>query len=159
AFEGEFDGPPGQRLGLAIEHQLGGLGRPVARAGRPPGRIARPALPEPPLRIAADLFLQGIYRHRYLLHAFNSGARCRAPKARNLLCEYDNFSVVNIARPTALGRAYRAAPKPGPRAGSYRFGGIRVVMHASKRRAASAGRTRTLCRDMRTGTGRSRQLL
>jgi hypothetical protein len=60
ALEGEFDGPPGQRLGLAIEHPLGGLGRPVARARRPPGRIARPALPEPPLRIAADLFLQGI---------------------------------------------------------------------------------------------------
>src|SRR3984893_10087014 len=70
AREGELHGPPGQRLGLAVEEELRSLRRLVARTGRPALRIARAALPEPslgiagpalqetPLRVPVLLFLQ-----------------------------------------------------------------------------------------------------
>src|SRR5437870_4322062 len=80
AREGKFHGPPGQRLGLAVEQDLGDLGRLVAGAGRPSLGITGPSLPEPSLGIAAPalqepapsvpalLFLQWIYKHALLLH-------------------------------------------------------------------------------------------
>ncbi len=59
ALEGEFDGLPGQCLGLAVEQELGGLGPPVARAYRPAGRIARPAFSEPPRAPRPTRFCRG----------------------------------------------------------------------------------------------------
>src|SRR5262249_21161165 len=76
-FERELDGSSGQRLGFAVEHQLGRFRRLVAHSHGPPLRVTRPALPEPAIRVAAHLFLHGIYRHRLVLAFMAPTSGCR----------------------------------------------------------------------------------
>jgi hypothetical protein len=70
AAEGEFDGLAGQRLGLAVEHDRSGFGRPVGRPAWPAGGVARPALFEgPPSARCFRCYLQRHISHGYLLLA------------------------------------------------------------------------------------------
>jgi len=58
--KGELDGFAGQGLGFALQQQLGGKGRSIARSARATGGVTGTAL----LKWASPLFLQEIISNR-----------------------------------------------------------------------------------------------
>jgi hypothetical protein len=101
AGERQLDGFAGQRLVLAGEQQPGSAVDVVTAAARPAGRIARPALGEPPAPVPHSLFplfyLVEI-RHRQLPQS-QFCIRSRMPIPARVQCEYGNCMIVYLSNP------------------------------------------------------------